>query len=533
MEDPVLVAATVVVLSFSLLLGARSILQFHKVKETFVQQGVPIGRDGHWLFGHIFMLLNEDFRAIMQWASLAANEYGQILFWAGPRPLLYVFNLQDAKTVLNKEHERHRPAIVERHVSMMNGKRGLLALNGKDWKLHRAAVTKTFNPNFLSGARKDMMQVTQTMVKSIQKKIQKTGCGSTLKLDVEPLMKMITLDIFGKTALDVDLKSCSGELEASPLANAFEFLIGQMMIRLRNPFKPQHFFYWLPTEQNRRQRRERHLLRSFLADLIAEKRKVQRENPHAAASKDLLSHLLKAHNDVQDMDIVGARQITDDNLTDITMSLFVAGFDTTSITLSCALYLLAQHSQVQENCAKEILHATKEGAMADPDNFTYCKAVILEALRMYPPAVITLRTLSKPMTLSGGLVVPQGTDVTVPIYSIQHDESIFPRHDEFLPDRWVHEKTIDGNNSWVERSEEDGEGDVPAGNRHALLAFSAGGRNCVGMKFAMQEAVLALANLLQGLEFKQVPGFELKTSTKSLLHKPDNGVHLNVSIRSD
>ena len=272
-----------------------------------------------------------------------------------------------------------------------------------------------------------------------------------------------------------------------------------------------------------------------MADLITEKSKAQIENPNAAADKDLLSHLLKAHNDVKEMGIVGAHEVTDDNLTDIVMSLFVAGFDTTSITLASSLYLLAQNPRTQEHCVKEIQNV-KDGDLSDPDSFPYCKAVILEALRLYPPAVMTIRTLSKPITLEGGLVVPKGTDVTIPIYGIQHDESIFPRPDEFRPDRWVSQETTkDGKAQWVERSASatsNEEGEILAGNRNAMLAFSSGGRNCVGMKFATQEAVLALATLLKGLEFKPVEGFKLRTSTKSLLHKPDNGVLLNVSVRS-
>lgn len=480
--------------------------------------------DGHWFFGHLFRLLQPDFRESMEWAKSHANEHGQVSFWAVNRPILYVFDLRDAKTILNKEHARHRPALLTRHIAKVNGERGLLALNGKDWKHHRIAVTRTFNPEFLNGASKDMKEVTQTMVKSIQNKVASSK-SSKLEMDIEGLMKNITLDIFGKTSLDIDLKSCSGDLTPSPLAEAFEYLIEQLMIRMRSPFKPQHFFYSLPTEQNRRQLKERNLLRSFLADLINEKRKAL-DSGDAAPSKDLLSHLLKAHNDVQDMDFVSTNQVTDDNLTDIVMSLFVAGFDTTSITLACSLYLLAHNPEMQEHCVKEIRQS--KGQLENPEDLVFCKAVIWEALRKYPPAVVTLRTLTKPVTLSGGLVVPKGTDVTIPIYGIHHDEAIFPQPEDFRPDRWVFQ---DEKGHWVERSVDDDSGSITAGNRHAMLAFSAGGRNCVGMKFATQEAVIALANLLNGLEFEAVAGFELKTSTKSLLHKPDNGVLLKVSAR--
>jgi cytochrome P450 len=520
MEDPVVIAVVVVAVSLFLSLCPRWIR-----RRVPFDASVPVAPDCHWLFGHLPVIVDENFRHTMAWAKAAANENGQVRLWAFNKPLLFVFDIKDAKTVLNKEHERVRPALVERHVSRLNGKRGMLALNGKDWRLHRLAVSKTFNPDFLKGARKDMKAVSLSMVENIQRKIPNQG--SSLELDVEPLMKMVTLDIFGKTALDVDLKSCtSDDLLASPMANAFDYLTEQMMKRLRSPFKPQHYFYWIPTEQNRRQRKERHLLRSFLADLIEAKRKAQIDNPDAATAKDLLSHLLKAHHDVQSTGIVEPGKVTDDNLIDIVMSLFVAGFDTTSITLACCLYMLALNPQAQENCVREIQNT--KGNLLDPEDLVYCKAAIWEALRMYPPAVSTLRTLSKPMEISGGVVLPKGTDVLIPIYAFHHDETLFARPHEFRPDRWVSEEK----GRWIERNVTDDAGAIPAADRAAMMAFSAGGRNCVGMKFAQQEAVIALANLLNGLEFKPVVGFELKTSTKSLLNKPVNGVRLHVRTRA-
>jgi cytochrome P450 len=520
MDDPILIAAFAVAVSIFLSLCPR----WTRRRLPF-DESVPVAPDCHWILGHLPAIVDENFRHLMAWAKASANKNGQVRLWAFHKPLLFVFDIKDAKTVLNKESDRVRPFIVDHHVSMVNGKRGMLALNGKDWRLHRLAVSKTFNPDFLNGARKDMKAVSLSMVENIQRKISKQS--GSLELDIEPLMKMVTLDIFGKTALGVDLKSCtSDDLLASPMANAFDYLTEQMMKRLRSPFKPQHFFYWIPTEQNRRQRKERHLLRSFLADLIEEKRKAQVDNPNAATAKDLLSHLLQAHHYVQSTGIVESGQVTDDNVTDIVMSLFVAGFDTTSITLACCLYMLAHNPQAQENCVLEIKNT--KGDLVDTEDLVYCKAAIWEALRMFPPAVSTLRTLSKPMEISGGVVVPKGTDVVIPIYALHHDETLFAHPHEFRPDRWVSNEK----QRWIERNASDNTGAIPAADRAAMMAFSGGGRNCVGMKFAQQEAVIALANLLNGLEFTPVVGFEMKTSTKSFLHKPVNGVRLNVSTRA-
>ena len=138
--------------------------------------------------------------------------------------------------------------------------------------------------------------------------------------------------------------------------------------------------------------------------------------------------------------------------------------------------------------------------------------------------------MSKDLPLQGGLVVPAGTRVVIPIWSIHHNESIFPHPEEFRPDRWA--KQEDDKVCWAERDEADQSSDIPVGDRKAMLAFSAGGRNCVGQKFAIQEAVIVLAELLRGLKFAPKDGYELKTTIKDLILKPIHGMPLKVQIRA-
>ena len=200
--------------------------------------------------------------------------------------------------------------------------------------------------------------------------------------------------------------------------------------------------------------------------------------------------------------------------------------DTTSVTLTFALYLLAQNPEVQQRCAEEVKAATDCHTV---EELVYTKAVIWEALRLFPAAILTNRTLSKPLELDGGFVVPEGTRVFIPIYSIHHDASNFPKPEEFRPDRWAKHDEVA--KRWVERDDGDESGTIDVGNKKAFLAFSSGGRNCVGQKFATQEAIIVLATLIKGLEFGPVDGYELETTDKDLILKPANGMPLNVEIR--
>lgn len=199
------------------------------------------------------------------------------------------------------------------------------------------------------------------------------------------------------------------------------------------------------------------------------------------------------------------------------------------MTLTFALFLLAQNPEVQEHLAEE-LQAVKN--TENVEDLVYCKAVIWETLRLFPAGVRTNRVLAKPVQLSGGFVAPEGCRINIPIWSIHRDEKYFPRPEEFLPARWV--KRDDEKKHWVERDvgeELSSEDDIAAGDHKAMIAFSAGGRNCVGQKFAIQEAIIVLATLVKGLKFSPVADYKLELKQEVVL-KPVNGMPLKVEARA-
>lgn len=612
----------IVVVVFTILMGCFKLWrQKMEMKIPFPKE-LPMIPNSHYLLGHFKVLLSSDFRQLNDTCKATANKYGQVSMWLGSRKCIMVFDLQDSLTVLNKEQQRLRSFFVKWHAKHFVGPKGLLGLNGREWRLHRAAVSRTFNPEFLSTSRKDMKLITLRMVQNWKQSILNSKVKhGMVQIDVEPAMKNITLDVFGKTSLDTDFgctTNAGGNKEKGsthPLVQAFEFMLRQFGNRLSNPLIPTNIFYALPTQQNQRQHKERMLVRSFLSNLITEKRQaIENERQEgitksSTSGKDLLSHLLRSHAEIKKSNTLEVAQdeITDDDLIDVVMTNFVAGYDTTSIALGFALYLLAQHPNIQDECYQEVMKNTSSNDNDeddDPNKLQYCKAIILEALRLFPPAIRTNRTVKKPITLQGEFVVPVGTEVYIPIYDIHYNEQYFPSPTSFRPDRWV-SKQSDGN--WIERGDESslsstndnspkkedqkdvsttmtingnssngnaaqstadnkksttprrnvmgarvkraysGEFAGPpssentnatkptivAGNKSALLAFSAGARNCVGYKFALQEATIVLANLIKEIKFNLVPGFTLKTSTKALLHKPENGLPLLLSIRTN
>ncbi|CAB9512410.1 Leukotriene-B(4) omega-hydroxylase 2 [Seminavis robusta] len=512
-DGTMILLAVAVVAATAIYVAFKQLRRYLENKKPFAE--LPMAKGNHFIFGHGSALFTGDFRkAFKTLGEDSANEYGQVGFWFVGFRFLTLSSVKDARTVLNAEHERRPPWFMKHFVRHFVGEKNLLMINGKEWKFHRGAVTRTFNPGFLNGSRTGMKEVAEIMVATLKQKVGSTG----EELEIESLMKMITLELFGKIGLSTDFGLCS-TLKPSPLVRAFEYLLKGTTERLRAPYVPTNFFFSIPVEKNIEHEKQRQLIRSFLTDLIEEKKGSLKEDDN-----DLLSHLVRAHQGAPE------GEADPDAMMDTLMTLLFAGYDTTSVTLTFALYLLAENPEVQERCFKEIEAAKNT---ENVEELTYTKGVIWEALRLYPAGVRTNRVLAKPIKVSGGFVAPEGTRVNIPIWSIHHDEKYFEQPEEFRPDRWA--KWDDEKKHWVEREvgdEPSSDKGIAAGDRKSMLAFSAGGRNCVGQKFASQEAIIVLATLVKGLKFGPVENFELELTAKDLILKPANGLPLIVESRA-
>lgn len=517
MENLPEILAVIIVAISAFYAAVKIFRRYLETKKPFSE--LPMADGSHFFFGHARLIgtnYQEAFKVLFQ---QRLNEHGQVGFWLLRFPVVGVTAIEDARAVLAVEHQRNPPWLMRHYLKYFTGEKTLLTINGSAWKFHRSSVARTMNPKFLMASRAAMESVAQSMVLSLKAKMSSPASNSQV-FDIEPLMKMVTLDAFGLIALSTDFGLCK-TLKPSPLVRAFEYLLNGTMNRIRAPFRPKNLFFSLPFEQNIVHKRERTLIRSFIADMIQQKK----EGKGDADDNDLLAHMVRASKNIP----VGKLKDDDVNeeaMIDVVMTLLFAGYDTTSVTLTFALYLLAQNPDIQQICMEEIQSVK---SCQNVEDLVYTKAVIWESLRLFPAATRTNRSLAKPLELSGGFVAPAGTRIFIPIYSIHHDEKYFPQPEEFRPDRWA--KYDDELKCWVEREDFDTTGSIAVGNRKAFLAFSSGGRNCVGQKFATQEAIIVLATLLKGLKFSPVEEYELETTDKDLILKPVNGMPLKVESR--
>ncbi|KAL3905602.1 MAG: hypothetical protein SGARI_004379 [Bacillariaceae sp.] len=271
-----------------------------------------------------------------------------------------------------------------------------------------------------------MKRVCERLVDSIVEQKAIRG-GSRMMMDVEEMTKMVTIDVFGFAGLGIDF-GCTEGLKVSKEAEAFDLLSTELGKRIQNPLWIPNYFYSIPTERNRQHRQARRHLRDLLSKALEERRIRNKIEP---PRQDLLGAMLTAL-DTSKEDVYGEGandEQLEQTIGDMMVTLMFAGYDTTSITLTYALYMVSQHPEVERRCREEI-------RVTNPEDCVYCKGVIFEALRMFPPASMIYRTLQRPIELEGGFRVPKDMHVLIPIWLIQNTEENFPRPDEFHPERW-------------------------------------------------------------------------------------------------
>ena len=222
-----------------------------------------------------------------------------------------------------------------------------------------------------------------------------------------------------------------------------------------------------------------------------------RRSAGAGDVPDLLDLLLEGE------DPETGRSMSTAELRDNLLTFIVAGHETTALTLAWAFYLCAFDQDIQNKARAEAQSALqgRTATAADLPNLPYCRMIIDEALRLYPPAALVSRTAQAPDTLAGR-EVKKGDTVMIPIYALHRNALLWDDPDAFRPERFAEKP-----------------------QRYAYLPFGDGPRICIGASFALQEAVIILATLLAKRRFSPVQG-KTPDPVMILTLRPEGGVWL-------
>jgi pentalenene oxygenase len=257
----------------------------------------------------------------------------------------------------------------------------------------------------------------------------------------------------------------------------------------------------IPTPGNRMYGRARMRFRRVLGELISDYRRT------GADHGDALSMLLAAHTD-------GTPRLTDAEITDQVVILFVGGSDTTANALSWALYNLARHPDAERRLHAEVdtVLSGSAATLEDLERLTFTSQVVTETLRLYPPTPMVTRTVTADTDL-GGYPISAGTTLVYSPLTVHHRSDLFADPEQFNPDRWTAPHLAG----------------LPRG---AFTPFGGGARKCIGDSFGMTMATLAVATIAARWRLELPPDANVRPILRTFLAPRDLRMTLRARQRS-
>ncbi len=365
---------------------------------------------------------------------------------------------------------------------------GLFMSEGDYWRRQRRMMQPSFH-------RRQISVLAEEMIATIDEMLRRWArpAAEGKRIEVQHEMMSLTMEIVTRTLFTNSLTPAEVSQVGETIGDLLETIAG----RSREIFSIQSK---LPTPRNRRFKRGIQKIDALVFRLIEDRRAA------GDPGDDLLGMLLTVRDKTTGQ-VMNDRQLRDELVT-----MFLAGHETTALALSWSLGLLGQHPAVLRKLQHEVdtvLGARKPTA-ADFMDLTYTQAVLQEAMRLYPPLVVTARQALADDHLAGN-PLPAGAQLMIHFYGLHHHPDFWEKPDRFDPERFMPE------NSQVQ-------------HRFAYLPFSGGPRQCIGNHFALMEGTLALAMITQQFELSLPEGSQLIPTMIGTL-RPKGGIHMNLRRR--
>ncbi|WVZ72505.1 hypothetical protein U9M48_020953 [Paspalum notatum var. saurae] len=457
--------------------------------------------------------------------------YGStFLIWFGPTPRLAVADPDLIREILlSRAHHFDR---YESHpmVRQLEGE-GLVSLRGDKWAHRRKVLTPAFHMdnlkvrslpcvffaaattsldlpvvvNFgaiyvdtlllgLTGTQMQMLLpfVGETVVDMVGKwhDMAAATAAGEVEIDVSEWFQVVTEDAITRTAFGRSYEDGKAvfKLQTQLMAFASE--------AFRKVFIPGYRF--LPTKKNTSSWKLDKEIRKNLMTLIGRRQEIADDAKLGECAKDLLGLMINASGNGGK-----ASPITVNDIVEECKTFFFAGKQTTSNLLTWTTVVLAMHPEWQELARQEVLDVCGPHAIPSREQLAKLKTlgmILNETLRLYPPAVATVRRAKTDVQL-GGCLIPRDTELLIPIMAVHHDARLWgPDATQFNPARFAR--------------------GVAQAAKHptAFIPFGMGARMCIGQNLALLEAKLTVAIILQRFEFRLSPNYLHAPTVLMLLH---------------
>lgn len=365
--------------------------------------------------------------------------------------------------------------------------RGLLTSNGRFWLQQRRLVQPAFHRRRLEAMGETMAAVTCAMLERWE------GLARRCEVvDIDEEMMHLTLEIVGKTLFSIDLRREAHEMVPAVL-ETLDYVVYRANSFLAPPLS------W-PTPRNRRVRAALNRLDRIIYDTIAARRRA------GGDEDDVLAMFLQARDEET------GRGMPDAQIRDEMMTLLIAGHETVASALTWCWHLLAGHLAVRHELEAEVdcVLGGRLPSVPDLSRLTLTRAVFEETLRLYPPAWLITRRASEADTI-GTAAIPAGALFILSPY-VTH------RHPAFWPDPLAFDPA---------RFTERDDGERP---RFAYIPFGGGPRLCIGDQFALLEAQLIMAAVVQRFRLERVSDRPVPVDALVTL-RPRGGLPMRLQVR--
>jgi cytochrome P450 len=440
---------------------------------------LPPSPKADWIGGHF-----RSFRKAPTEFLTGLSKLGDVSFFRMASQPAYFVNHPDLirDVLVVNAHKFHKGRALQRAKALLG--EGLLTSEDEFHLRQRRMIQPAFHKQQIAEYGRVMVDYTDRMADTWRD-------GETRNIHED--MMRLTLQIVGKTLFNADVEDEADEVGAA--MKSFSDLFNFLLI----PFS--EWLQKLPLPHSKRFRHARDSLNTIVFDIINERRRL------ATDEGDLLSILLAARDETD------GSAMSDEQIRDEALTLFLAGHETTAIALTWTLYLLSQNREVEAKLHEELNSLHTSPTFDDLPKLQYSEAVIAESMRLFPPAWVIGRLATEEHEIAG-YRIPVGSLVLVSPYVLHHDARYWDAVNEFRPERWM------------------SLGVKEAAQKGIYFPFGGGIRRCIGEGFAWTEGVLLLATIARRWKLRTAPDQKVGLSPMITL-RPKHGMGMTLQKRKE
>ncbi|KAL6183460.1 hypothetical protein ACLB2K_044871 [Fragaria x ananassa] len=432
---------------------------------------------------------------VIPFVHRTVNIHGKNSFtWFGPKPKVNIINPEDVKEILTKYEEFPKLAPIYKKLLAA----GFATLEGEEWARHKKIINPAFHLDKLKSMLPAIQQSCDEMINEWKSFVYKEG---SCELDVWPSLQSLSDDVISRTSFGSSYEE--GKI-------IFQLLKEQAVLTTNALQSGVNIPGWrfIPSKTNKRMREINKEIKGSLKGIIHNREKAIKAGE--PCKDDLLSILLESN--LKEIHEHGNNKnfgMSTEDVIENCKLFYFTGQETITVLLVWTMVLLSQYQNWQTLAREEVLQVFGSNK-PDFDGLNRLKIVTMilrEVLRLYPSAVTMTRNTYKETQL-GEKTIPAGVEITIPILLVQHDEELWGDDaKEFKPERFA-----------------EGVSKVTKGQL-SYFPFGAGPRVCIGQNFAMIEAKLVVAVILQHFTFELSPSYAHAPHAIPSL-QPQYGAHL-------